>query len=216
MYLDVSNMTRRANISNISPRIYPKSAAKNHKTPGRYARSITVFCTLWIAIDKLCIVLHFVVLCTINDDPNREDTNFGLADTTGDEVLQGTTGTFKCKVGYQPLAATSSTCGVSGQWTPALPSCVPATCPKPDDAIFLENVDESQSNYTSLGSESPIGTKFVHQCKSGFELAYADPRNEYVCQSDKTWSPTIGTVGCYPEPGKDIRLDRVRGRSTIA
>jgi len=109
-------------------------------------------------------------------------------------MLYQTTCSFECSTGYERSGSESTTCQLSGSWSPDPPTCELVTCPElPVDAVGSFYPD-SCNNGTQ-----PYATVCTLRCPSGYYINYLTvdvPTDSRACQSNGSWEYRDTTPAC--------------------
>ena len=102
----------------------------------------------------------------------------------------GSTVTYSCDSGYDPVGATSTTCGSDGNWTEAAPTCAPVDC-----GAFTAPTNGAVSQ-----PDTTFGQTATFSCNNGYVL---NGSTSATCQADGNWdsaAPTCDLVDCGAAP----------------
>ncbi len=91
----------------------------------------------------------------------------------------GTIVQFSCERGFELQGASVVTCSANNSWEPALPTCVPVKCPKPD----IEN-----SLIAEGASTLVFGKNLTVTCVTGYKVM---GNEELSCTVDGSWFPEV-------------------------
>ncbi|KAK2168060.1 hypothetical protein LSH36_21g11019 [Paralvinella palmiformis] len=80
-----------------------------------------------------------------------------------------------CKEGYEMLGRSFRVCMANGQWSGALPTCIPTKCPRLS----------SPTNGEMIGTDNTYGATVRFQCHKGFEMRGDKVRK---CEESGRWS----------------------------